>query len=131
MSIIGQSISDVAVAEEFFMKVLLSRSRLGIEASICLEMDLALLKLRSSNELAAKELIETCRERLHKINSTEPVVFSKFYKASLEYRKVDLTFALYSSSLLMILSRRLLAHLRSITRKPCSFYHIRLLPNYL
>jgi hypothetical protein len=88
VSIVGKSYPEPSQAIEFFEKVLLSRQRLGSEASICIDMDIVSAKLKLGLNSEAKQLLEEAKEKLSTINSSETVVFSKFYGVTAEYRKV-------------------------------------------
>ena len=55
---------------------------------MCLQMDIVLMKLRIGQNDDVKLLLEQSKETLPKINSSESIVFSKFYRATAEYRKV-------------------------------------------
>jgi len=94
VSMIGQSFPDPAAAISLYTTVLANRTRLGDEASICIEMDIVLMNLRLGNTEGAKELLEAAKQKLPLLASLEAVVFSKFYKASSEYRKVSLAHVL-------------------------------------
>lgn len=88
VSLIGASLSDSSKALELYKKVLTSRSRLGPEASMCLDMDTILVQIKMGELDTAKEGLEAAKEKLPSIKPTESVVFSKFYMATAEYRKV-------------------------------------------
>jgi hypothetical protein len=88
ISTIGRSFSDPADALELYQTALKARARLGAEASICLEMDVVLVSIRLGQLDQAKELLEGAKSALSGLSSSETVVFSKFYKATAEYRKV-------------------------------------------
>ena len=74
---------------EFVGKVLTSRDRLGKEASLCLDLELVILKLKVGEIEAANELLESVKDSVAKINSSESVIFSRYYKATAEYKKVS------------------------------------------
>jgi len=86
--LIGSSLKDPSKSLEFYTKVLENRPKLGTEACLCLDMDSvsALLQLGRVDE--AKALLEIAKESLTSISSTESVVFSKFYMATAEYKKL-------------------------------------------
>ena len=73
---------------ELYTKALASRIRLGPEASLCIEMDSVISYLKISDINKAKDLLEKAKLQLSSIVSSESVVFSKYYMASAEYRKV-------------------------------------------
>lgn len=81
-------------AIQFLQKVLLARIRLGTEAALCLDMDVVILKLKSGAPQGAKEAKEALADAKEKTSSmqiTDPIVFSRFFKATTEYRKVSNT----------------------------------------
>lgn len=74
----------------FFEAFLLPSSKFGIDASICLEMDIVLAKIRAGAFLnEVKNILESTFNKIQTNSVKEPVVLSKFYKASAEYRKVE------------------------------------------
>lgn len=87
VSLVARTLTD-APAIEFITKVLESRERLGNEASMCLDMDLVTLKLRVGDVAGAKEMVESAKTQLPLVKATESVVFSKYYKALTEFKKI-------------------------------------------
>ena len=87
-SMIGSSLTDSEAAIQFFQTLLERRKRLGLEASMCMDMDIVLLKVKAGENSEAKIMLEESKELLQKVSSTERVVFSKYYKAETEYRKI-------------------------------------------
>lgn len=75
-------------AIEFVTKVLSARTRLGAEAALCLDMDMVILKLKVGEVEAAKELLDGAKQVVNTLHSAEAVIFSKYYRATAEYRKV-------------------------------------------
>jgi len=88
VSLIGNSLSDFEVALEFYKKVLMARNRLGPEASMCLDMESVIINLKMGKLDIAKAGLDSAKDNLSSIKPTESVVFSKFYLATSEYRKV-------------------------------------------
>ena len=88
VSIIGHSIADPIEGLLFFNRVLASRARLGVEASLCLDMDIVLMKLKGGQTAEVKQNLDDALLVLNGISSAESFVFSKYYKSSLEYRKI-------------------------------------------
>ena len=81
-------------AIQFLQKVLMARIRLGTEAALCLDMDVVILKLKSGAPQGTKEAKEALADAKEKTSSmliTDPIVFSRFFKATTEYRKVGNT----------------------------------------
>ena len=81
-------------AIQFLQKILLARIRLGTEAALCLDMDVVILKLKSGapeGTKEAKEALADAKEKTSSMLITDPIVFSRFFKATTEYRKVSNT----------------------------------------
>ena len=55
---------------------------------MCLDMEIVILYLKMGKLDLAKAGLDTAKEQIPSIKSSEAVVFSKFYLASAEYRKV-------------------------------------------
>jgi 26S proteasome regulatory subunit N9 len=88
VSTIGRSYGDPAQAVEFYETILKSRQRLGPEAAMCVDMDIAMAKIQMGFHDEVKIILEAAKENLPGISSTETIVFSKYYGALSEYRKV-------------------------------------------
>jgi hypothetical protein len=86
--LIGYSFNDPERAVNFFTRVLESRKRLGPEASLYLDSDIIIMKLHLGLVDQCQNLLDDAKTNLNAIGTNEPVVFSKFYKAELEFRKV-------------------------------------------
>lgn len=80
--------SDPLAALAFLEKILSARTRLGVEAALCLDMDIVIVKLKLGETKDAKEALEAAKEITNTLRSTEPVVFSRYFMAVSEYRKV-------------------------------------------
>jgi len=89
VSTIGHSFADPTEALNLFQHILKSQAKLGPEATMCLEMDVVLVSLKLGEVERAKDLLEGAKTALASLASSETVVFSKFYKATAEYRKVS------------------------------------------
>lgn len=87
-SIIGHSIPSPAEGLLFFNRMLTSRERMGIEASLCLDMDIVLMKLKAGEATEAKIGLDEGSKILNSISTSESFVYSKYYKSSYEYRKI-------------------------------------------
>jgi len=96
VSIAGHSIADPDEGVAFFTQVLSSRTRLGTEASLCLDMDMVLMKLRAGLHSEAKAMLDDGQKVLCGINSSESYAFSKYYKSAAEYRKVNIITITYA-----------------------------------
>jgi len=88
VSRIGHSVADPAQSLALFQEVLQARTRLGAEAAHCLDMDVVLVRLRLGEVSAAKAALEEGQARLPSLPQGETLVFSKYYKAAAEYRKL-------------------------------------------
>ena len=88
VSQIGHLSFPPAEAIEFFGTVLKNRERLGVEASMSLDIDVAQMQLRLGDLASAKTFIDDTKEQLLQLNLTEAAVYSKFYKITAEYHKV-------------------------------------------
>ena len=88
ISTIGLSLPDPKEALDLFETALKSHAKLNPEATMCLEMDVVLVSLKLGHIERAKELLEGAKSTLATLSSSETVIFSKFYKATAEYRKV-------------------------------------------
>eukprot|EP01032_Pedospumella_encystans_P031310 gene31310-35342_t len=103
VTLVSKTLND-ANALDFINTVLAARKRLGVEASMCLDMDVVTIKLRLGDVEAAKGLLESAKEQLSGIKPSESVIFSKYYKAQTEYRKVVGPANEFYSAALMFLS---------------------------
>ena len=88
VSMIAHLYSDPNAALAFLEKALTARNRLGAEAALCLDMDVVVVRLKLGQSKEAKEALEGAKKTISGMISTEPVVFSRFYMATAEYRKV-------------------------------------------
>lgn len=104
VSRIGHSFDDSEKSLELFNSLLKSRTRLGTEASMCVDMDIALVNIKRGQLDTVKKDLEEAKTALAKISSSETAPFSKFYKASAAYRKVAGPSAEFYSCALMYLS---------------------------
>lgn len=96
VSLVSKKLNDPSLALQFLSKVLVSRKRLGTEAALCLDMDVLITKLHLGDTAAARSMMEAAKEQLSTIKSTESYIFSKYYKAATEYRKVFYTLCIIS-----------------------------------
>ena len=103
VTLVSKTLND-ANALDFINTVLAARKRLGVEASMCMDMDVVTIKLRLGDVEAAKGLLESAKEQLSGIKPSESVIFSKYYKAQTEYRKVVGPANEFYSAALMFLS---------------------------
>mmetsp|Transcript_31586 Transcript_31586/g.68892 ORF Transcript_31586/g.68892 Transcript_31586/m.68892 type:complete len:381 (+) Transcript_31586:58-1200(+) len=87
VAMIAYSFEDPVRSTEFLNRVLESRGRLGEEASLCIDTDIVIMKLRVGDLDEARNLLDAAGEKLKESNTNEAVVFSKYYKACTEFRK--------------------------------------------
>jgi hypothetical protein len=71
---------------------------LGEEGKFCLEMDIVMCHLKQNDLNDAKIRLGKFEDYVKKENISDAVVFSKYYKALMEYQKVLTTFS-YSTCL--------------------------------
>eukprot|EP01038_Epipyxis_sp_PR26KG_P007090 gene7090-9675_t len=88
VSLIADSLIDPTEALQFVSKLLESRKRLGVEASLCLDMDLAVIYIKLGDIENARSIVDSAKEQISSIQSTEAVVFSKYYYAMLTFTKI-------------------------------------------
>jgi 26S proteasome regulatory subunit N9 len=92
ISLIGRTLADAGQAADFYEKILFqSRARLGEEAAMCITMDVcvARLKVGGQGQLdEVKKMLDDAKEKLLPMSPSESIVFSKYYAANTEYRKV-------------------------------------------
>lgn len=92
LSLVCRSLTDNTEQQlQLLDQALQSRTRLGPAASLCIDMDKVLVLLRDHNNNpnldSAKDLLDSAKPHLS-TTTTEAVVFSKFYLATAEYRKI-------------------------------------------
>lgn len=75
-------------AISFFIDILQNRERLGVEASMYLDIDVVEMQLKLGQLAVAKNFIDDTKEKMQQLNLAEASVFSKFYKVLSEYHKV-------------------------------------------
>lgn len=73
---------------EFFNHVLRNRTRMGVEAALCVDLDIAVLKLQLGMLDEAKSTLEQARVLLDGMADSGVVVHSKYYRAASEYHKL-------------------------------------------
>jgi 26S proteasome regulatory subunit N9 len=89
VSLVGRSFQDPAESVNFYDRILSQlKGKLTDAATRCITMDVAVAKLRLGQLEETKKLLEEGNEKLRPLASSESIVFSKYYSASAEYRKV-------------------------------------------
>jgi hypothetical protein len=89
LSLVGGTIKNDTESLTFFDKILSNRERLGLEASLCLDMDVVIVKTRLNLLSDLKTKLEEAKECLQTIQSSESVAYSKYYRAVAGFRKVQ------------------------------------------
>lgn len=87
VALVAYSFDDPQRAIDFFNTVLENRTRLGEEASLCVEADIAVMHVRLGLTEEARVQLDAAEEKVKSQGTGEAVVFSKVYKAMAEYRK--------------------------------------------
>lgn len=87
VTLVSRTLSP-ANALEFTSKILGARTRLGVDAAMCLDMDIVTIKIKLGDTETAKTMLEAAKEQLSSVKPSESVIFSNYYKAAAEYRKV-------------------------------------------
>lgn len=88
VALVGYSFTDPQRAIDFFNTVLENRARLGVEACLCIEADIAVMQVRLGLTDEARVQLDKVEEQMESSGTGEAVVFSKVYRAMAEYRKV-------------------------------------------
>lgn len=85
---IASSLRDPLRAITFLNQLLQQRTRLGADASLCLDIAIISAKLQLGQTDECKVLLSQAKEQLNSNTSNEAVVFSLFYRTQSEYFKV-------------------------------------------
>lgn len=88
ISSIGHGLGDPAQGMEFFRHILRNRTRLGAEAALCVDMDIAILNIQMGELEEAKSALESGRTLLDGMADSGAVAFSRYYRAASEYHKL-------------------------------------------
>jgi hypothetical protein len=97
VSLIGDTLANEESKLQFYTNILTARTRLGDEAALCLDMDIAVCQMKLGLMEEAKTLIENAKKQLASLSSPEAIVFSKVYGATFEYRKVCCRYFIFSA----------------------------------
>lgn len=87
-NLVGSSLKDDAKSYEFYTDILKARESLGVVAALSLDMDAAIALLHMGKIEEAKAMIDTAKDLLPTVISPDSLMYSKFYLASAEYRKI-------------------------------------------
>lgn len=114
VSLVGYSFDEPQRAIEFFNTVLENRTRLGEEASLCVEADIAVMNVRLGVTEEARVQLDAIEEKVQAQGTDEAVVFSKVYKAMAEYRKVIIGYIMFGvcdTCFIQVFSYSLICHI--------------------
>jgi 26S proteasome regulatory subunit N9 len=105
VSKIGHSFTESSGTLDLFESILTSsKEKLGLAASVCLEMDIVTVNIILGQLEKAKASLENTKDSINgKISSSETAPFSKYYKAYAEYyKKVGPATEFYKKALLFL-----------------------------
>jgi 26S proteasome regulatory subunit N9 len=105
VSKIGHSFAESEKSLDLFESILnSSKEKLGVAASVCLEMDIVNVNIVLGQLEKAKVALENTKDSINsKISSSETAPFSKYYKACAEYyKKVGPATEFYKKALLFL-----------------------------
>jgi len=85
---IALSLSDAKASLTLLSKVLEGRDRFGAEAALCLDLDSIVAHTRLGDVVTAKRALDGAKDTLKQVQSSDRAVFSKYYRAQAEYRKL-------------------------------------------
>jgi 26S proteasome regulatory subunit N9 len=87
---VAKTLANPTASMIFLNEVLKSsRTRLGTDAALCLDMDVVVYKLQVGGLIdEAKTMLEEAKVKLLSVSTSEAIVFSKVYGATFEYRKL-------------------------------------------
>ena len=89
LSKVASSLKTPQESCDFLAPFVEAKSKLSNEARLCLEMDIVVSRLKMGGKLAqVKASLEETSSKLQASSIKEPMVYSKYYRASAEYRKV-------------------------------------------
>lgn len=83
--------SDLQQATAVLEKLLEQKERLGEEATLMCELEIASLKLKKGEQLLVRTALEDAKSKLDKMEGVEPVVNASYYRVASEYHKVCAT----------------------------------------
>jgi len=89
IALLGHELQDVSLETSLYDEILTKSNWLGEEAKFCLEMDIVIRHLKESDLLSAKNRLNKFEDYVKKENISDAVVFSKYYKALMEYQKLS------------------------------------------
>jgi hypothetical protein len=69
-------------------RILEARKRLGPESSLFLDAEVIIMKLKLGQSEECRILLDEAKEKLSALGTNETAVFSKYYRADVEFRKV-------------------------------------------
>jgi len=88
VSLIGRTQTNPEDAMRLYERALANKEKMDSDAVLCLEMDIVLLNVRFNEIEKAKAKIEEYQQTINSKKTAEVIVFSKYYRALVEYKKV-------------------------------------------
>jgi len=88
IALLGHELNDVSLELSLYEEVLNKSNWLKDEGKFCLEMDIVICQLKKLDIADAKTRLNKVEDYVKKENISDAVVFSKYYKALMEYQKV-------------------------------------------
>lgn len=88
VSLIGRTQTNPEDAMRLYERALTNKEKMDADAVLCLEMDIVLLNVRFNEIDKAKGKIEEYQQTINNKKTAEAIVFSKYYRALAEYKKV-------------------------------------------
>lgn len=85
---IGRNQSDPQQAIELFQNVVNSKNKLSAETKICISLEIAMMKIKLGLIAEAKNIIHDAKTEIDGLQNIESMIHSKFYKATMELKKV-------------------------------------------
>jgi len=87
-SLIGRTQTNPEDAMRLYERALTNKEKMDADAVLCLEMDIVLLNIRFKELEKAKAKLEEYQSIINNKKSSEAIVFSKYYRALAEFKKV-------------------------------------------
>lgn len=88
VSLIGRGLSNPLDAMELYQSVLSNRNNMDTDAVLCLDMDIVLLLIQTSELDKARQKLEEYEPVINGKKTSESVAFSKYFRSLAEYKKV-------------------------------------------
>jgi 26S proteasome regulatory subunit N9 len=88
VSLIGRGLSNPVDAMELYQSVLSNRNNMDTDAVLCLDMDIVLLLIQTSELDKARQKLEEYEPVINGKKTSESVAFSKYFRSLAEYKKI-------------------------------------------